>query len=264
LGSGLPIAEPVWSVDGHRLELLDWTPKMIFLDGEPLATFPYACFKEPVQVGPRRIEFHSRWDKAWRVVFVELFADGEMLPPAHTFYPRQRVVDRACDNHSQRNAALQCAGCQRPLCGECLSVDGIRCLACLRAAQERAPFVVSRQPPPIFLQTLAPFVGVGLAALSFVADRITDEQALVMIIASLVAGFLAAKPYEKWIAHWLSRAKSLVAARPRRTLARWLPLGVAACLAGGAMGYEEWATTAQHPVQRPRGQSRPPAGPARP
>jgi hypothetical protein len=161
-----------WSVGKHRIEVSSAGELVrVLVDDvdQRLAIHPRLLGEWPLRVGKRNVQLVRV--RNFDVARTELWVDGQRVPPAELSIPWQKAPDQAtCERHgsigseshgaaSPPLARVTCGVCDRSVCRDCLSVDGVRCQVCFDEAVRAMEKQLRGQ------RLLWPLVGVALGVL---------------------------------------------------------------------------------------------------
>jgi hypothetical protein len=165
-----------WSIGKRRVVVNVGAPFLaIYIDEElvPGITLPTKLLIDvPLKVGKRDVLL--RRVRNLDVARSEIWIDGVKIPPTEEAIPwRKPPKDATCSVHPKGAggyrdpginppAKLACGVCRAPLCGECVSVDGVRCKRCLESAAAEMVKIEREQ------RIKGPILGVALGLLVLV------------------------------------------------------------------------------------------------
>jgi hypothetical protein len=222
------LTEPVWSLFGHDIRLTWGFTTRVVIDGA------ITDIELPSRVGGREISLDGRSAHfrvghvpGSRVLFIDLYSAGELVPPGTASATMDGPPPGArCAAHRDALAAGTCIRCGSFACAECCKTTGVHCATCLPLLQVDAPFVANQSNSVLAFATSV-FAGVSLGAL---ASRAAPDATFPLVCLGGAMGFALAWPLRRRVDAWAHRAG------PRRAgVRRGLALGLSALLSLGVL-----------------------------
>jgi hypothetical protein len=195
----------VWSLHGHVVRLAWGFTTRVVVDGALTdLELPSRIGDRELDLGGRHASFRVGHQPGSRVLFVDLYSGGELVPPSTA--PAVMTApppDARCAAHRDAPAAGICVRCGSFACAECCKPTGVHCATCLPLLQVDAPFVSMRSNPvPIHIAgTLF-----GAAAASPAIKRFPDSGFLIFCVG-LGLGVALSFPFRGWIDTLAIRSK---------------------------------------------------------
>jgi hypothetical protein len=209
------LLNPVWAVDGQRLELAWGVGATVLLDGKATDLWvPRPRGRLHLTIGGHAVELQCDLRHGSRVEFIDVYCEGKLVPPMTSWAPGGRAPpDAWCVVHPRIEAAVICGRCGAFACARCGAPTGVFCGTCGAAAEENAPLVSNRarrDGPAIALGFNGGLLGARLAIALFpgMAGGVFFLGALLGAAVGIALGVANREAFARWVGwrrRWLFR-----------------------------------------------------------